>query len=203
MLASAGALILVEATIAYEKTKALVFAGVVLIAGLAARQIARRQVAREPAPVPVAAEIPSFISRPVTGIFTSKMMVAVRGGGEHLLRQACEDAKLRNALLFVLHVKQVSVSGLLPDRVPAETFVNHDWIDKICREYNIPYRIMSILSPEVGYTIAEQAATLGVDRLVLGATQRNLVEQALRGDVLRSVSELLPEEIQLVIYRAK
>ncbi|HTK80996.1 MAG TPA: universal stress protein [Bacteroidota bacterium] len=203
MLASAGALILVEATIAYEKTKALVFAGVVLIAGLAARQIARRQVALEPAPVPVAAEIPSFISRPVTGIFTSKMMVAVRGGGEHLLRQACEDAKLRNALLFVLHVKQVSVSGLLPDRVPAETFVNHDWIDKICREYNIPYRIMSILSPEVGYTIAEQAATLGVDRLVLGATQRNLVEQALRGDVLRSVSELLPEEIQLVIYRAK
>jgi len=62
--------------------------------------------------------------------------------------------------------------------------------------------IVSILSSEVGYTIAEYAATLGVDRLILGATQRSLVEQALRGDVIRTVSELLPEEIQLIIYRA-
>ena len=130
-------------------------------------------------------------------------MVAVRGGGEHLLRQACEDAKVRNALLFVLQVKQVAVSGLLPDKVPAGSFVNQEWMENICRQYGIPYRIISLLSPEVGYTIAEQAATLGVDRLVLGATQRNLVEQALRGDVLRTVSELLPEEIQLVIYRAR
>src|SRR5689334_1858062 len=51
----------------------------------------------------------------------------------------------------------------------------------------------SAFSFEVGYTIAEQAATFGVDRLILGATQRTLVEKALRGDVLRTVSELLPE----------
>jgi len=38
--------------------------------------------------------------------------------------------------------------------------------------------------------------------LILGAPQRSLVEQALRGDVIRTVSELLPEDIQLVIYRA-
>jgi len=75
-------------------------------------------------------------------------------------------------------------------------------METICREYGIAYKVVSVLSPEVGYTIAEHAATLGVDRLVLGATQRSLVEQALRGDVIRSVSELLPEDIHLVIYRA-
>ncbi len=205
MLASAAALFVVEATIAVEKTKALIFAVVVLGVGLAARQMARRQIALAPVPAPVLAQagIPSITPKPISGVFTSKMMVAVRGGGEHLLRQACEDAKVRNALLFVLHIKQVAVTGLLPEKVPAESFVNQEWMDKICRESNIPYRIISILSSEVGYTIAEQAATLAVDRLILGATQRNLVEQALRGDVLRSVSELLPEEIQLVIYRAK
>ncbi len=37
----------------------------------------------------------------------------------------------------------------------------------------------AILTNEVGYTIAEQAATLGVERLVLGATQRSLVDKAL------------------------
>ena len=50
-------------------------------------------------------------------------------------------------------------------------------------------------------TITEQAATLGVDKLILGTTKRSLVEQALRGDIIRTVSELLPDEIQLAIYR--
>jgi nucleotide-binding universal stress UspA family protein len=61
--------------------------------------------------------------------------------------------------------------------------------------------VVTVLSPEVGYTIAEHAATLGVDRVILGATQRTLVDKALRGDVIKTVSELLPDEIQLLIYR--
>jgi len=73
---------------------------------------------------------------------------------------------------------------------------------KVCNEYGIPYKILTVISNEVGYTIAEQAATLGVDRLILGATQRTLLVKALRGDVIQTVSHLLPEEIQLVIYRA-
>ena len=58
------------------------------------------------------------------------------------------------------------------------------------------------ISNEVSYTIAEQSATLSVQRLILGATQRSLVNKALHGDVKRTVSELLAEEIQLIIYRA-
>jgi amino acid transporter len=199
MLASAALLFLVEVTIAFEKTKAVIFAGTVLFMGLAARQIARRQAAIAPA---MEIELPALVSKPVGGAFTSKMMVAVRGGGEKLLRQACADAKFRQALLFVMHVKQLAVSGNLPDKIQLERTAETLWMEQICNEYGIPYRIISMVSPEVGYTIAEQAATLGVERLVLGATQRNLVEQALRGDVIRSVSALLPEEIQLVIYRA-
>lgn len=201
MVLSGIILFLVETTIAIEKTKALVFACSVLAVGLSARYVTRRRLALAP-PVPVVEAIPAIVSRPVTGTFTSKMMVCVRGGGERLLRQACDDAKFRNALLFVLNVKQVAVSGILPERIPAGSFADNTWMERICQEYSIPYQVMTFLSPEVGYTIAEQAATLGVDRLVLGASQRNLVEAALRGDVIRAVSELLPEEIQLIIYRA-
>ncbi|MBF8295384.1 MAG: Universal stress protein, partial [Bacteroidetes bacterium] len=57
MLASAAALFVVEATIAIEKTKALVFAVVVLGIGLAARQLARRQIALAPVPVAVPAQV--------------------------------------------------------------------------------------------------------------------------------------------------
>ncbi|MBI1806108.1 MAG: amino acid permease [Ignavibacteria bacterium] len=202
MVFSSVILFLVEATIAVEKTKALVFALSVLAVGLTARELARRQrlVVLTPAPVAISPEV--SLPRPEVAAFTTKMLVAVRGGGEKLLRQACEDAGLRKAFLFVLNIKQVAVSGLLPEKVPAESFANNEWMEKICREYNIPFRVFSILSPEVGYTIAENAATLGIDRLMLGASQRSLVEQALRGDVIRTVSELLPEDISLVIYRA-
>ena len=202
MMCSATVLLLVEVTIAVEKHDALIFALGIMAVGLTARQLSKRKVIM-PVPVPIPVAIPAGLApRAAVPTFTTRMMVAVRGGGERLLRQACEDAKLRNAFLFVLSVKQVAVSGLLPDRVSAESFEKSDWMIKTCEEYGIAYKVISILSPEVGYTIAEQAATFAVDRLVLGATQRNLVETALRGDVIRIVSELLPEEIQLIIYRS-
>lgn len=200
MIFSAAVLFLVETTIAIEKTKALLFASSVLVAGLIAREFARRQrIVAEPIAVQAGAT-PAAARMEVSNI-TSKVMVAVRGPGERLLRQACEDAQVRKAFLFVLQIKQVVVSGLLPDKIPAESFGNYAWIEKICLEHHVPFRVITVLSPEVGYTIAEQAATLGVDRLILGATQRTLVDKALRGDVIKTVSALLPDEIQLAIYR--
>jgi amino acid transporter len=202
MICSTVVLFFIEITIAVEKTKALIFAVSVLTVGLAARELGKRQsvilqVAR------AAQAVSAAVLPKVEASFTAagKMMVAVRGGAQNLLVQACEDAQLRKSFLFVLQVKPISV-GILPDKIPAESHNNTEWIDKVCREFKIPYRIINILSPEVGYAIAEQAATLGIDRLILGAPQRSLVEKALRGDVIREVSQLLPEEIQLVIYRA-
>ncbi len=201
MVFSAVILFLVETTIALEKTKAVVFASCVLVAGLIAREFARRQrVVVEPVAVSLGPSTPSAPRMDVSRI-SSKMMVAIRGPGERLLRQACEDAHPKRAFLFVLQIKQVAISGNLPDKIPAESFGDYAWIEKVCREYGIPYRVITVISPEVGYTIAEQAATLGVDRLILGATQRTLVDKALRGDVIKTVSALLPEEIQLAIYR--
>jgi len=203
MIFSAIVLLLVETTIALEKTKALIFASSVLVIGLAAREFARRQrVVAEAIPVPASVNSAgAAMSRGETARISSKIMVAVRGPGEKLLRQACEDAELRKAFLFVLQIQQVAISGALPEKIPSESFADHSWIEKICREYGIPFRVITVLSPEIGYTIAEQAATLGVDRLILGATQRSLVAKALRGDVIKTVSELLPDEIQLAIYR--
>ncbi|HEY6191782.1 MAG TPA: universal stress protein [Bacteroidota bacterium] len=202
MIFSAGILFLVESTIALEKTKAVIFASSVLVAGLIAREFARRQrIVSEPVPVPATAPISPATAKMEFSPITSKVMVAVRGPGEKLLRQACEDSQVRKAFLFVLQIKQVAISGLLPEIIPAESFGDYEWIDRICREYRLPYRTITVLSPEVGYTIAEQAATLGVDRLILGATQRSLVDKALRGDVIKTVSALLPDEIQLAIYR--
>ena len=49
-------------------------------------------------------------------------------------------------------------------------------------------------------TIADIAATLGVARLILGVPRRNALVNILRGNLVREVSDLLPEEIDLLVY---
>jgi ribosomal protein L18 len=73
-------------------------------------------------------------------------------------------------------------------------------IEEICSEGGIDFQSLLIPSYDVGYTIAEQAATFGVERVIMGAQQRSRLEYALKGSVMRSLSALLPEEVQLVIF---
>src|SRR5205823_2366656 len=56
------------------------------------------------------------------------------------------------------------------------------------------------VSPSAAETIVDIAATLGASRLILGAPKRNALINLLRGNVIREVSNLLPEEIDLLVY---
>jgi hypothetical protein len=49
-------------------------------------------------------------------------------------------------------------------------------------------------------TIVDAAATVGASRLILGAPKRNALINLLRGNVIREVSNSLPEEIDLLVY---
>jgi len=56
------------------------------------------------------------------------------------------------------------------------------------------------VSPSAAETIVDVAATLGASRVILGAPQRSALMNLLRGNVIREVSNLLPEEIELLVY---
>lgn len=199
MAVSAIVLFFVEVSIAVEKPDAALFAGIVLVVGLGARQISRMRkvvpaVALEGVPVPVRRRVRTGKRAP-----TAKFLVAMKGTSERLLHFAMEEAKERNALLYILRVKEIAV-GSLPEKLELYANGEEKRIEEACTTADINYHIISIPSYEVGYTIAEQAATLGVDRVILGAIHRGLLEKALKGNVFHSVSTLLPEEIQLVIF---
>jgi len=49
-------------------------------------------------------------------------------------------------------------------------------------------------------TIVDVAATVGASRLLLGAPQRNSLINMLRGNLIRQVSDLLPEDIHMLVY---
>ena len=56
------------------------------------------------------------------------------------------------------------------------------------------------VSPSAAETIVDVAATLGASRVILGAPQRSAVVNLLRGNVIREVSNSLPDEIDLLVY---
>ncbi len=205
MIVSAAVLLLIEVTIAIDKLQALVFVLSVIAVGMGARMVTNRRLRTVAAPgaAPAVPAAPPAPVRPMKPIPPGgkRILVAVHQLSDILLRRVCEEAQSQKSFLFVLNLRQLSVSGDLPESVAGGVAVDTAWIHRICESYDIAYKVISGITPEVGYTIAEQAATLGVDKLILGTTKRSLVEQALRGDVIRTVSELLPDEIQLAIYR--
>ena len=200
MIISAIMLVLIETSIAIEKHEATIYAGLILVAGLAARQFAHYRskaaaVATPELPLPPA----PTKKRRRTGIPSTKYLLALKDVNDRLLKFALDEAKQRNGFLFVLRVKEIAV-GALPERMEMRVNGAEEHVDRICSESGIDYQIISIPSYEVGYTIAEQAATFGVDRVILGATRRSMLEYVLRGNVMRSLSSLLPEDVQLIIY---
>jgi len=58
------------------------------------------------------------------------------------------------------------------------------------------------VSPSAADTIVDVAATLGASRVILGAPQRSSLINLLRGNVIREVSNSLPDDIDLLESRA-
>ncbi len=202
MFISASVLMLVEMSIAINKIEAALFALAIIVAGLSARWIAQ---ARAKALLPAAEAVPSpTIASPPTkrrrrSIPSTKYLLALKGVNEKLIRFAIEEAKSRKAFLFILRVKEIAV-GTLPAQLDMPTNGQEQWIERVCAEAGLDYQSVQIPSYDVGYTIAEQAATFGVERVIIGAQQRSRLEYVIKGSVMRSLNSLLPEDVQLVIF---
>ncbi|OGG54041.1 MAG: hypothetical protein A3F84_06300 [Candidatus Handelsmanbacteria bacterium RIFCSPLOWO2_12_FULL_64_10] len=191
----------VELTIAYEKSHALVFAFSVLGVGLATRSVARalhnrrERAERLVPPPPEPAPLPAFQGAlPVNAI-----LVAVRGATD-TLRFAAEEARMRSAALYVLFVREINVSVFGGESFAEDTEARRvfEKAKEVAGETPmIPIYAVSDAPEDV---ILDQAATLGVDYVILGSTARARMVRLLKGDVVTRIAERLPEEIKLLIY---
>jgi nucleotide-binding universal stress UspA family protein len=136
-----------------------------------------------------------------------KIMVAARGITP-VLRFALDEAQLRKATLCVLYVKEIAVYY-----AGGPTFLGRArWQDdpeaqaimslmlKLGAERNICVLPVYAVSEDAAATILDLSATMGVDFLMIGATQRHALANLLRGSVATNVAQQLPDSIQLVIY---
>jgi len=211
MAATFVVLLAVEVTIAKTKPNALFFIVCILIVGLSLRSWAQWRAGFRT--ITVSKEVAAAVSPESFSKFELNLqpgqaiMVAARGLTP-VLRFALEEARLRQATLYVLYVKELSVN--LPG--PLETAERPRWQDdkkaaeimygmmELGKKNEVPVIPLYMISENPSGTILDMAATLGVDILMLGASHRHALEKLLKGSVISEVAKNLPDNIQLVIH---
>jgi len=204
-------LALVELTIAKTKPDALFFAVCVLGIGLGFRTYSHKlsglrtlTVTRKVAEMVTPDLVSTVQARLEEG---HKIMVAARGI-TGVLGFALDEAQLRKATLYVLYVKEIAVFYARDPTVPGRPKWQNDpeaaaimsTMLKIGAERGVCVLPLYAVSDDAATTILDLAATLGIDYLIIGASQRPAMVKLLRGSVATNVAEHLPESIQLLIF---
>jgi nucleotide-binding universal stress UspA family protein len=195
----------IELSLLIDKPNARYFAITILVIGLILRGLVleRRMKKQAKAPEPVAAS-PQSLSPGELGIPSlagETMLCAIRGTGR-TLDFALREAERLGARLYLLFVREQAFM--------TEQDANRKWQEdeEASRIFNEAKQkagdhtplFAYAVSPSAADTIVDLAATLGASRLILGAPHRNALINLLRGNVIREVSNSLPEEIDLVVY---
>src|SRR5438270_3903272 len=144
-----------------------------------------------PAGMPAAASVPA----------SESILCAIRGSGRTLdfaLREARETGR-RLYLLFVREQPFMTEQDTKRkwQQDPEASAIFTEAKEKAGDQ---PPLFAYAVSPSAAERIVDVAATLGAARVIVGAPQRNALLNLIRGSVIREVSHLLPEEIDLLVY---
>jgi nucleotide-binding universal stress UspA family protein len=202
----------IEFSLFWDKPSARIFSITVLLIGLLLRGLAAEfaankraaaaAAAKTPVPAPVAPATPApvfhFNPEDLTG---SPMMCAVRGAGK-TLDFAIEEAKQSHRPLYLLFVRSLPV-------LTAEDQKKKWQDDEEARQIftqakskadGHPVLPCYVVSDSVPDTIVDVTATVGASHLVIGAPERKGLASLLHGNIIRQITELLPEDIHLLVY---
>lgn len=198
----------IEMSLLIDKPNARYFAVTILAVGLILRGLVleRRMKKEDPTrfgPVPQRPELyDSESNGQVPAPSNSEsILCAIRSAGR-TLDFAIHDATRLGSRLYVLFVREQS---FMTERDAARKWQEDQEASDIFAEAKRKSSDMTPLfcyavSSSAADTIVDVAATLGVSRVILGAPQRSALINLLRGNVIREVSNSLPEEIDLLVY---
>ncbi|HEY0368944.1 MAG TPA: amino acid permease [Chthoniobacterales bacterium] len=202
----------VELTIAKTKPEALFFAMCVLGVGYGLRAYSHKLSGLKTVTVTrgVAAMVTPDIATALQPRLAegAKIMVAARGITP-VLGFALDEAQLRGAVLCVLYVKEVAVyfsaaAVGLSRRAKWQEDPEANAIMSVMlnegTQRGVNVLPVYAVSEDAAGTILDLSATLGVDYLIIGASQRTALTHLLRGSVVTNVAAQLPEDIRLVIF---
>lgn len=190
----------IECSLLFDKPNARYFTITILAVGLILRGLVQERRIKKTVPLGPAKASAVVIAN--NGRRNGEaMLCAIRGPGRTLdfaLREARETGR-RLYLLFVREQRFVTDQDTSrkwqDDREAKVIFENV----KARSADHLPLFCYAV-SESASQTIVDVAATLGASRLILGAPGRDAMTKLLRGNLVREVSALLPEEIDLLVY---
>jgi amino acid transporter len=197
----------IEISLFIDKPNARVFAASILAVGLVLRGLAeeraekKKRVAAEKAKEERPSPLPALFQAPKDEISGPPMLCAVRGIGR-TLDFAIQEAKETKRPLYLLFVREQPV--LAPgDR--KRKWTEDEEATAIFSYASEKADGLTILpcyaaSDSAADTIVDIAATVGASYLIVGAPQRSMLVNLLRGNIIKNISDILPEEIHLLVY---
>ena len=197
----------IEISLLIDKPNARYFAFTILLLGLLLRALVlERRMKREPTPVepwtvPAVASETQGTQTKGEAFGGESILCAIRGPGR-TLDFALREAHQTGRCLYLLFVRE---QAFVTDQDRKRKWQEDPEASAVFAEAKqkaagaVPLFAYAV-SPSAAETIVDIAATLGASRLILGAPKRNALINLLRGNVIREVSNLLPEEIDLLVY---
>jgi amino acid transporter/nucleotide-binding universal stress UspA family protein len=197
----------IEISLFIDKPNARLFASAILLIGLILRGLVaeraqkKAQTAAGTAPLQKSESALPVFQPAEDEVSGPPILCAVRGIGR-TLDFAIEEAKDRERPLYLLFVRE------LPALVAEDR--KRKWMEDEEARAIFSYASkkgegLTILpcyavSDTAADTIVDIAATVGASHLILGAPQRSMIVNLLRGNIIRNISNILPEEIHLLVY---
>jgi len=210
----------IELSLLIDKPNARYFVITVLLVGLILRGLVQeRRMKKEalaPTQLPIQQTTASAVSAgglssplpvargglDVNTLDAESILCAIRGTGR-TLDFALREARQTGSRLYLLFVREQPFM--------TEQDAKRKWQEdpeastifaeaKSKTDADHPPLFCYAVSPSAAETIVDVAATLGASRVIVGAPQRNALINLLRGNVIREVSNSLPEEIDLLVY---
>ncbi len=196
----------IEVSLFVDKPNARLFAATILVIGLILRGLATERAERKAMTAAATndgkkIDLPLPFDQPLSETTGPAMLCAVRGIGR-TLDFAIQEAKDTDRPLYLLFVREQPV--VAPnDR--KRKWVEDDEARAIfvyAKEKASGHTLLPAyaISDSAADTIVDMAATVGASYLIVGAPERNMLVNLLRGNIIRNISGILPEEIHLLVY---
>src|SRR5205807_6655152 len=196
----------IEISLLIDKPNARYFAVTILAVGLILRGLVQeRRMKKETVPALAPRQLDVDLARPISEALAPSggeaILCAVRSAGR-TLDFALREAQKAGSRLYLLFVRE---QPFMTEEDARRKWQQDPEASAIFAEAkqkadNFTPLFCYAVSPSAAETIVDVAATLGVSRVILGAPQRHALMNLLRGNVIREVSNSLPEEIDLLVY---
>jgi amino acid transporter len=192
-------------TLAYVKREALLFVSIVLVVGLSARQL-NKYLATRKGPRPSLLRQATLDQLGQGALGRPKVLIGTYGS-DSLARAALAEAKRTESTLIVCFIRSVNLDYRWDQRLSMDTDIAAlrtfaRFLD-LGHQFGVPVLPVYDSGDNAAELLAETAAMLGVDRVLIGTSRQGALYHLIKGHFHQRLEALLPPEIKIDVITAE